>query len=460
MKTRLSIIISVFFSIQAFCAAEPKFLIEEDPSLLTTVVDVVVQTGAVDDAPTKSGLTNLLAELMLRGTKTKNRSKFQNEVESLGASLDVRTTSDLIVFEGRVIQENTKAFLKLLEDAIVRPAFVPAEFQSLKTEVIASIANKKNQNGRLAGLAMRRHIFANTTLEHQVDGGMNTLTGITLDDVQKAYNDRFHQGNLLFAITSPVKSDEVKATLSAAWRQLPDGLKISRRSLPLKVPRKPLLIVVNKPGTSTGSLLQGQSGVTAQDPDRYALQLGNYSFGGDIQLSRLFHVIREELGWTYAIGSTYSAMGELTYQQGIYVISYTPSIEFTVKSLLKTLSMWKDYYQAGLKKEELISARESLVNSYPFEFDSAEKRLSHRLHSYLYNVPVLSPEDYEKKLKSISNDEIVKVLKAKQSPEGWIVAVVADPKEIQKQLDAEQKEVPEGERLKIGKVMTPDEVIQ
>ncbi len=441
-------------------AMEPKFLVEEDPTLLTTVVNVVVQTGAADDGPTKSGLTNILAELMLRGTKKKDRTHFQSEVERLGASLDVNVSQDLIIFQGNVIQENTQKFLKLLEDALLHPAFSEKEFKALKTEVLAEISNKKNQNGRLAGLAIRRTMFANTVLEHQVDGGTSTIPGITLDDIQKAYNDRFHQGNIFFAISSPVKPDEVKGTLASVWRQFPDGLKVSRRSIPPQAPTKPLLIVVEKRNTSTGSIFQAQPGITAQDPDRYALMMGNEAFGGNIQICRLFKVIREEAGWTYAISSTYGATGGLTSQQGLFAIVYTPSMEFTAKALLKTLDMWRNYYESGLKKDELLASSESLINSYPFQFDTAGERLGQKIHSYLYNVPILTPEEYEKKLNSISNKDLLKAIKARQMENGWTIAIVADPKQVQKLLDAEQKNIPEADRLKIAKVITPEEVIQ
>src|SRR5690606_6908444 len=137
-------------------------------------------------------------------------------------------------------------------------------------------------------------------------------------------------------------------------------------------------------------------GITAQDPDRFALDLGNFSFGGEPLVSRLFRIVRGELGYTYSVSSTYSVMGALSFQKGVMAIVSTPSVGCTTKAIRETLSMWEEYLREGVKKDELNLAQESVVNSYPFDFESADKRLSKRLYSPLYNVPILSPTDYKK----------------------------------------------------------------
>jgi len=96
----------------------------------------------------------------------------------------VRTSHDHIVFAGKVIKENTIPLLRLVEDVLLHPAFSKSEFQSLKTEILAEIANRKNQNTRLAGLALRKELYAGTALERSVEGGMSTVSNINLDDVQ------------------------------------------------------------------------------------------------------------------------------------------------------------------------------------------------------------------------------------------------------------------------------------
>lgn len=448
------------FSASALFAKEPQIILESEPALLVTNIQVVVLSGSQTDPIDKVGVSNMVGELMLRGTKKRTRDKFQAEIERMGASLSVRTAQDMIVFDGRVIKENTDAFIALLEDCLLYPKFLKKEFDSLKTELLAEAAHIKNANNRLGGLTARKELFAGSSLEKPVNGTLGSLKKIQLDDVVRTYNNALHRGNVVFGVASSVPEAKLKTALTNIWQKLPDGAKLTQKNIVPKVPESPKLIVIHKPKTSTGSLLFAQAGITAQDPDRYTLSTGNFSYGGEPLVSRLFRTIRGELGWTYAIGSTYGAMGPLSYQQGIYIVSSTPSVEFTTKTILKTLEMWKDFYDKGLNSDELKLAQESLVNSYPFEFDSAGKRLSQRMSSLIYSVPILSQDEYDNKISDIGNSDVKKALLARHKPSSWLIALVADKDVFEKQLAEEQKDIPEAKRLKIAKVVTPDQVVE
>jgi zinc protease len=218
--------------------------------------------------------------------------------------------------------------------------------------------------------------------------------------------------------------------------------------------------LVEKPKTATGVMIFGQAGITAKDTSRYNLSVGNYSFGGEPLVSRLFRIVRSELGYTYAVGSGYQAMGGLSSQQGLYTIVTTPSIEYSGKTLFKSLELWKDYYENGLKEEELSLAHQSLVNSYPFEFDSSEKRLMKKLQEKLYGVPILSPEEFKTTVESIDNKKIISSLKEKQKSSDWLIIFVGESAVLEKQLNEEQSSVPADKRLKISKVFKPEQLIQ
>jgi zinc protease len=441
-------------------ANEAKLLYEEDPSSLVSDIQIVLKSGSVEEPVGKSGLTNLFSELMLRGTKKRDRASFQSSLEKMGATLSVSASHDRIVFSGSVIKENTFDFMKLLEEALLQPRFAEKEFNSLKVEVINQISHVKNSNNRLGGLALRQELFKGTPLEKPVLGTLKSVRSIQLPDIMRGYNNAFHRNNILFAVASPFKESQWKTVVNEIWKKLPDGTQKTRRVFEPQVPEQPTLVVVHKPKTSTGVLTFAQKGITAQDPDRYALMSGNFSFGGEPLVSRLFRTIRGELGWTYAINSGYGALGNLSYQPGIYSIVSTPSVEFTTKTLFKTMSSWVDYLRNGLKKDELTLAQESLVNSYPFEFESSQKRLGQKVYSELYGVPVLSQEEYKNKIEDLSNNGLKKSLKERHSERGWLITLVADKDVIAAQLAEEQKGTPSESQLKISKVISPNDLVE
>lgn len=461
MNFKLLLSLGIFvFSGLALSEQEPQLIYEEDPTALVSTIEVVVKSGSSEEPVGKQGLTNILSELMLRGTKKYSREKFQSLLERLGATLSVGVTHDKIVFSGQVIKENTFEFVKLLREALLNPKFKETEFNALKREVMNQISFVKNSNNRLGGLAIREELFKGTPLEKPSSGTLSSVRKLQLQDIQRGYSAAFYKQNLLFAIASPFKEVEWKPVLTELWKQFPEGTEKKRRLFEPQVPEKPTLVVIHKPKTSTGVLTFAQRGLTAEDPLRYALGAGNFSFGGEPLVSRLFRTIRGELGWTYAINSGYGSMGSLSYQPGLYTIASTPSVEFTAKTLFKTLSSWQDYLRRGLKKSELVLAQESLINSYPFEFESASKRLARRVHSSFYGVPLLSQEEYKKTIDKLGNRSLKKALKERHTPKGWLIALVADKNVVAAQLAEEQKGIPPENQLKISKVISPDDLIK
>lgn len=451
-------LLSILYGISIF--ADPTLLYEQDPTLLTTNIQIVIRTGSASDPKDKVGLAELLASLLTRGTQTLTRTEFQKKVEGLGGTLSGDAGTDNIVFSGEVIKENTQAFLDLMESMLLTPRLAPEEFDALKRETLASIAHIKNNNNRLAGLAIRKEFFAGTPLELPGNGSLTTVKNIQLQDLKKIYTDWFHQSNILFAVVSALPEESFTARIKNLAKRLPEGKYKPYQSIAPAIFPKNTLIVIQKPRTETGVVMMGQTGFTVHHPDRYVFETANYAFGGSGLTARLFKIIRGELGWTYSIGSTYTAMGALSDQQNLFLIYQTPSFEFTSKSLFKTLAMWQQYLQQGLLPQELKMAQESLINSYPFEFDTAAKRLAQRVYSHLYQVPILSQDKFSSEIGATSNQKLLPALAKQHEKQSWLVSIVGDKNAIQAQLDEEQRFVPKEERLTISKVVTPEQIIE
>ncbi len=456
----LSMVLTAVLSNRLLAATEPKILFELDPTLLNTTIQIIVMAGGADDQVEHAGLSNIVADLMLRGTKKRTREKFQSDVERMGGGLSGSATHDLIFFTGSVIKENTEKFLDLVGDFLLQPVFDPKEMDSLRTEVLNGISHQKNNNTRLTGIAMRKAAFAGTPLERPIIGTLSTVKRLTRDDVLRKYNNHFHRGTVFFAVATPLPESQIKTLLTAIWQKLPDGHRQARKPVLLKFPKTTTLTLIHKAKTEAGAFMLGQPGITIQDPDRFVLYAGNFSFGSEPLVSRLFRIVRGELGYTYSIGSTYGLIGSASNQKGIYAIHSTPSIEFTAKALFKTLALWDDYLKQGLSAAELTLAKESTINSYPFDFDSAGKRLSERIEEHLYGDPILTPDEFTKRIGAIDDGRLKKSLKDHHGGQSFLVTLLGDETVIRRQLEEEQKSVPAAARLQISQVITPEQLIE
>ena len=98
--------------------------------------------------------------------------------------------------------------------------------------------------------------------------------------------------------------------------------------------------------------------------DFYPLYLANYIFGESGLSSRLSKVIREKKGLTYGI-YTY-----LTQKDAVALIEggYSATQENFAAAQKLLLREWQKISKAGVTKQELANAKESLLNSFYLRF--------------------------------------------------------------------------------------------
>ena len=101
----------------AFCGRnavgleEPKILYENDPTLLTTSIQVVVLTGSADDPLNQTGLRSLLASSS-SGNQDAEPGQVPKRDRGVWSQSLRKHLHDVTVFDGKVIKENTDEFLK------------------------------------------------------------------------------------------------------------------------------------------------------------------------------------------------------------------------------------------------------------------------------------------------------------------------------------------------------------
>ena len=145
--------------------------------------DPILEEGA-------AGYTGILGELLRRGTTTRTKAQFDEEVDFIGATLS--TSSDGFFAES--LKKHTDKLLGLAADALFNPAFPAEEFEKIKTETMSGLASNKDDAGAIAGNVGQRlrygagHPYGEISTEETV--GKATL------DLCKRYYSQFFKPNV------------------------------------------------------------------------------------------------------------------------------------------------------------------------------------------------------------------------------------------------------------------------
>lgn len=380
------------------------FVTERDPSGQLVHLRVVVRSGRVSDPANAPGLAHFTARALLRGTRARAYAELNESIESLGATLQVVTDQSETFLSATVLRENLAPFLGILEEILTQPAFDPAEMEKLRGIVQGELKADLQTPRVLAARALMGMMYKDTPLALPAEGSVESVSRITVPQVEEFFRAKYVRENMVVAISTAMDAKDLASAWSAAFRRVPHG-RLDAPALPAPVLTGRRAIVVDRKGMGTSPLFIAAPGVRDGDADRPALELANFVFGSDFT-SRLVQVLRVENGWTYGAYSGFEQLIGPKRDAGLFSLYTYPAAEHFAKAAPKALELLQTYVDEGVTDDEFKDARDSLSNSYPFETDTVEKRLTLKLRAQLTDRSYVDLAQYRKLLAGLTKTQV------------------------------------------------------
>ena len=92
------------------------FLARENFSSPSVVISGYVEVGSLDESPEQAGLAALTASALLRGTQRRSFNQIYEQLESIGASLQLSAGKHHTSFWGKALAEDLGVLLELLAE--------------------------------------------------------------------------------------------------------------------------------------------------------------------------------------------------------------------------------------------------------------------------------------------------------------------------------------------------------
>jgi zinc protease len=272
------------------------------PADPTIAFSLQFAVGSQNDPPGKEGLAFLTGEMLVdAATETRSLDEILAALYPLAAGYDMRVDIERSTLTGRVHRDNLDAYLELLTDAVLKPAFDAEDFERVRSDAVNAIENtlRYSSDEELGKAALHEAVFRGTRYAHLSEGTVTALRAITLDDVRAFYERHYTRANALLGLGGGF-DDIVVERLKGAVRQLPAGAPDSPPSIELAPLEGRSVLFVDKPGADASISFGFPLDVRRGERDFYALWIANSWLGEHRnQSSHLFNVIREQRGLNY-----------------------------------------------------------------------------------------------------------------------------------------------------------------
>jgi hypothetical protein len=217
---------------------------------------------------------------------------------------------------------------------------------------------------------------------------------VTLDDL-KAWHDRTIRGKLIVSVSGDFDAATMEAKLRAAFESLPT-VKAEPARHDIFADPKPGVSFIDKEDINQSNIEIVGLGTDRRNPDVPALSVMNEILGGGFA-SRLFQKVRTELGLAYAVGGGYGFAYD--HPAEFHAIVMTKSVS-TVDATKAALAEIAGLTTQPFTNEELARAKDNILNSFLFRYDTREKVLAERVKLEFYGYPADYLETYQAALES------------------------------------------------------------
>lgn len=432
-------------AVLAFAIAFPKtgsaieVAFEKDARVPLVYLNVAVKAGTVTDPEGKSGITNFMGEMLLRGTKARTKEQIDLELDQMGARLAVETRAEALILRGAVVKSQLKPFLDLLTDIATQPSFPEREIVKLKSEIVSGILEELGRDSSLASRHFNAFLFEGHPYGKSVLGNTKEVQGLTRDELSAHYDRLFRDSQLLVVGAGDAEFGVINTWATELAKVRPGGTAVSKAAPP-KPSTKRRLLIIDKPDRTQTTAVGGQIGLRMTDPDFFPLYLGNHAFGGGSFSARMMVEIRVKRGWSYGAYSYFRhGLRPRSWQ-----FSNQSQTAATADALALLVKMTEEVKAKGITKEEFAFAQESLVNSAGFMFDTPTERVDLKLLERTIDLPDGFMKNFGPELKKVKLEQVNAAFQRFLKPETLSFTVVATAKDMKAPL-AKAAGVPESE---------------
>lgn len=404
----------------------------EDHELPLVSGSAFIRTGSRFEPGEEAGLANITGTVMRSGGTVSHPPDHLNELlEQRAASVEtgIGESSGSASFEA--LSEDLETVFDLFADVLQNPAFREDKLELAKSQIAGGIARRNDDPGDIASREFSKVLYGEEspyarTVEYE------TLANISREDVVNFYKKYYHPENVILGIYGDFDSAKMKQLLEKEfgnWK--PNKMAVTPPIPNASQQQKGGIYVVDQPHLTQSNILMGHLGGQYNNPDYPKLSVLNEvlnGFGG-----RLFNEVRSRQGLAYSVYGYWSPRYDY---DGMFIAGGQTRSDATVPFIKSVLAEIEDIRTTPITPEELTAAKESILNSFVFQFQDPSQTLSRLMRYEYYGYPEDFLLQYKEGVENTTIEDVLRVANQYLQPDQIVTLVVGNPEEIEPSLSS------------------------
>jgi zinc protease len=413
--------------------------LQEDHELPLINGTIRVRGGSRDEPADKAGLTDIYGGAWRTGgTTSKTGDQLDDVLESKAARVETSSRQDSTFLAWSSLKDDFDPVFAVVLDILQHPEFRQDKIDLAKKQMGAAISRRNDEPDDISERESNKLAFGADNAWARVPE-LYSIAAVTRDDLLRWHQRTVAPNNMIVGVVGDFDSAAMEQKLRQAFGSLPAGTPFSPAKADFH-PAAPGIYLVEKDDVNQSQITMVDLGIERRNPDYYAVEVMNELFGGGFA-SRLFSNIRTRQGLAYAVGG---GVGTAFDYPGVTRIAMGTKSETTLAAIGALKQEIDKLIHGGVSAQEVKRAKDDILNSFVFEFDSKEKVLAERMRYEFYGYPPDFLEQFRAGIEKVTPADVERVAKKYLRPEKLAVLVVGNAKDF------------DGNLSKLGKVTPVD----
>ena len=331
--------------------------------LPTGVRDVVSFRGSFETAPDLGAdddvVQGVLASVLDKGTRTRDRFEIADALEGRGARVSFYSDGLRVGFAGRALRDDLPDVLALVAEQLREPALDADEVDKAVVRAVAGVRRSRESTGAQASGALARRLYdpAHPNYVLEPDAELALVEAVTPDAVRAYHAAHVGSDGLVVAVVGDVPDATEAAVADAFGGWEPHGR--TARFDATASPQPPGRVTVEMADRRNLDVYLGHAVDLRRDsPDFLAAYAGVYALGGNFS-GRLMQAVRDEQGLTYGVGA--SLGGPSVEHDGHVRVQVTLSQENLDRGVAATRAEVEGFVADGVSADALAQTQTTLA---------------------------------------------------------------------------------------------------
>jgi zinc protease len=285
-------------------------IVDESHAAPLVAASLFVRVGARWETEADAGITNLLQQMVLKGTARRSALELAVQAEDIGGGIGASSDVDFSEIRGTALGRHWRTLLVLLADVALHPSLPADELEGERRQLLRALRSRQDQPRAVAVDTLMARLYGAHPYGVAPLGraaAIERLDGAAL----RAHHERYYRaGRMILSVSGDVSRVRVVEEAASLFGDAAPGETVPEPRAPV-LPVSSSRVAPAHPSAQAHVLMAFLAPPVAH-PDYAAMKVLATALGGGMG-GRLFTELRDKQGLAYSASASYPSRVERSY---------------------------------------------------------------------------------------------------------------------------------------------------